>query len=279
MLNDTSRTFCLPWNGGTSYLHGDIAPRGTIPPSLSSVPPNVFIVGTVNVDGTTYMFSPKVLDRANVLEFRIDKSELASFLSDPKPVDLSSLMGKGKNFARPFIKLASDQPEMNRDVRAKLESELVLFFDVLASFGSEFGFRTVIEAARFTTFFELIVPRHSWDFARALDAQVIQKLLPKLHGSRGKLEPILCALGALSFEARDWQHIGDNPPILNNEAEIKTAAMAASKLDESRHPLATNEDGSARFSQSHAYLPLSFDKICRMLKHLQQNGFASFAEA
>lgn len=30
--------------------------------------PNVFIFGTVNVDETTYMFSPKVLDRAHVLE-------------------------------------------------------------------------------------------------------------------------------------------------------------------------------------------------------------------
>lgn len=33
------------------------------------IPPNLFVVGTVNVDETTYMFSPKVLDRANVLEF------------------------------------------------------------------------------------------------------------------------------------------------------------------------------------------------------------------
>lgn len=33
------------------------------------IPRNVFIAGTVNVDETTYMFSPKVLDRANVIEF------------------------------------------------------------------------------------------------------------------------------------------------------------------------------------------------------------------
>jgi 5-methylcytosine-specific restriction endonuclease McrBC GTP-binding regulatory subunit McrB len=29
----------------------------------------VFFSGTVNVDESTYMFSPKVLDRANVIEF------------------------------------------------------------------------------------------------------------------------------------------------------------------------------------------------------------------
>src|SRR6185312_10874734 len=33
-----------------------------------TLPDNLFIVGTVNVDETTYMFSPKVLDRAHVLE-------------------------------------------------------------------------------------------------------------------------------------------------------------------------------------------------------------------
>ena len=33
------------------------------------IPYNLFIIGTVNVDETTYMFSPKVLDRANTIEF------------------------------------------------------------------------------------------------------------------------------------------------------------------------------------------------------------------
>ena len=34
-----------------------------------NLPDNLFTIGTVNVDETTYMFSPKVLDRANTLEF------------------------------------------------------------------------------------------------------------------------------------------------------------------------------------------------------------------
>ena len=33
------------------------------------LPKNLLVIGTVNVDETTYMFSPKVLDRANTLEF------------------------------------------------------------------------------------------------------------------------------------------------------------------------------------------------------------------
>src|SRR5690606_11509449 len=38
-------------------------------PESIKIPGNLLVVGTVNVDETTYMFSPKVLDRANTIEF------------------------------------------------------------------------------------------------------------------------------------------------------------------------------------------------------------------
>ena len=40
-----------------------------IVPKSIELPNNLFVIGTVNIDETTYMFSPKVLDRANVIEF------------------------------------------------------------------------------------------------------------------------------------------------------------------------------------------------------------------
>ena len=42
-------------------------------------PSNLFFLGTVNVDETTYMFSPKVLDRAHVIEIESEKP--SSYLS------------------------------------------------------------------------------------------------------------------------------------------------------------------------------------------------------
>ena len=41
--------------------------HGVVPRKIA-IPSNFFVIGTVNVDETTYMFSPKVLDRANVLK-------------------------------------------------------------------------------------------------------------------------------------------------------------------------------------------------------------------
>lgn len=53
-----------------------------IPPELR-LPPNIYITGTVNVDETTYTFSPKVLDRAFTLEF----SEVSFTDYPPTPTD------------------------------------------------------------------------------------------------------------------------------------------------------------------------------------------------
>ena len=49
-------------------------------PETLPLPRNVFFIGTVNVDETTYMFSPKVLDRANVIEFRVGSDAASKFL-------------------------------------------------------------------------------------------------------------------------------------------------------------------------------------------------------
>ena len=45
---------------------------------LVQLPSNLFVIGTVNVDETTYLFSPKVLDRANTFEFRVSTNALSS---------------------------------------------------------------------------------------------------------------------------------------------------------------------------------------------------------
>ena len=47
------------------------------------LPPNLYIIGTVNVDETTYTFSPKVLDRAFTIEFQ--EVDFGNY--DPEGVD------------------------------------------------------------------------------------------------------------------------------------------------------------------------------------------------
>ena len=68
MWKDISLTFYQHLESGESiplYLEKD----GSEIPSDLKLPKNLLVIGTVNVDETTYMFSPKVLDRANTIEF------------------------------------------------------------------------------------------------------------------------------------------------------------------------------------------------------------------
>ncbi len=69
------------------------------------LPDNLFIVGTVNVDETTYMFSPKVLDRANSFEFRVGTDDLGATgaLRDLEPTsaeDAAGFLRCGANYPR-----------------------------------------------------------------------------------------------------------------------------------------------------------------------------------
>lgn len=47
-----------------------------------TIPSNVYIIGTVNMDETTHPLSKKVLDRANTIEFNTVNLDYFNFLMD-----------------------------------------------------------------------------------------------------------------------------------------------------------------------------------------------------
>lgn len=169
------------------------------------LPDNLFIIGTVNVDETTYMFSPKVLDRANVIEFVVTEGEIETFLSRPKSIDLSQLAGKGATYGEAFVGQSARQDITLDDVSAEVRNELGLvlkeLFSALALVGAEFGYRPVYEISRFV-YFHSCVSGLGWKVDTALDAAIMQKLLPKLHGSKTKLTPVLAALDKVITPSR-----------------------------------------------------------------------------
>jgi hypothetical protein len=182
------------------------APGGTVPAKLP-LPHNLFIIGTVNVDETTYMFSPKVLDRANVIEFRATKDQMAAFLDNPTGVELKALKEQGVPFASAFLARAKADADVatltdkdGNPLNAQLKSDLIAVFSALESAGVEFGFRTAKEIARFMVIHKEL-SGEDWVYKDALDAQVLQKLMPKLHGSARKLECVLKALADFAAEA------------------------------------------------------------------------------
>lgn len=176
-------------------------------PDKLPLPTNLFIIGTVNVDETTYLFSPKVLDRANVIEFRATEDQMAAFLDSPTGIKLKGLEAQGLPFASAFVQRALTDADMvaltdaaGNTLGAQFKADLIAVFAALAEVGAEFGFRTAKEIARFMVIHqELSGP--SWVYKDALDAQVLQKLMPKLHGSARKLDGVLKALADFAAAA------------------------------------------------------------------------------
>jgi energy-coupling factor transporter ATP-binding protein EcfA2 len=248
------------------HLHQDLERKanGTTIPAEVELPKNLFIIGTVNVDETTYMFSPKVLDRANVIEFRMDADHLAGFLVNPAKPDLAKLDGKGASFGKAFVDAAKNPVAVPADVKAEYDAEMLLFFKTLQAHGAEFGYRTAYETARFTHFYKLLGNHPDGDatwFPGAFDCVVFQKLLPKLHGSRAKLGPVLKKLWFLCV----------NDAAGRGADALKAAEEAARSTDKKAEPSVVVPAG--------APYPLSAEKIGRMWRLLIENGFASFAEA
>lgn len=267
-------------SGEAITLHGDAHDRDGVPPKLL-LPPNLFIIGTINVDETTYQFSPKVLDRANVIEFRVSDAQMLGFLQQPAGINSASLAGQGAGYAAAFVAAPKTAPEPGAAEIALLEDEVMLFYEAMASQGAEFGFRTAREIARFIRM-HTVLGNGTPNFQAALDAQVLQKLLPKLHGSQRKLEPLLRSLAVLCHETRGWQ-VEPKPA---DAAELRARLLAdmhaaANTRNKDLDPLSARkkEDGEPRFAIGTAYLPMSFEKLIRMLERVARDGFTSFAEA
>lgn len=179
-----------------------------IPPEKIKLPENLMVIGTVNVDETTYMFSPKVLDRANTLEFLTQPAEdymsgspeysikgdldyLQTPLSD---VDIENEVNiRTENIFQLKNRLEGVKTVDNKDLWNVLSNNIAQFQDILKEADFDFGFRTINEIIRFMCVawkYENTPPK--WDnWERYFDAQIMQKMLPKLHGSQKELGKVL----------------------------------------------------------------------------------------
>jgi MoxR-like ATPase len=177
------------------------------------LPSNVIVIGTVNVDETTYMFSPKVLDRAFVHEFRVAPDDLDPDLRRPKALAAASV-----DVQHHIVRvLQSDdwQFEYPHAQQAALVRELKLVHSHLGQVNLDFGHRVLYEALRFASIASC-AGLGSAD--TILDYIVMTKLLPKVHGSRQRLDTPLVVL-------QDWARGEDAT------AEDPRLPRTAAKLD------------------------------------------------
>jgi 5-methylcytosine-specific restriction protein B len=242
--------------GEEEQLPVEPAGQAVVPRKLS-IPPNVFVIGTVNVDETTYMFSPKVLDRANVIEFRMPDGAVKSFLEAEKTGSLE-IKYAGDGVAERFLSLSrearADQLHDPGDAAATkdLAEALDGVFAIMRDARLEFGFRTINEVRRYVRVdYALTGDQSNWDWKDAFDTQLLQKILPKLSGSRRRLEDLLVRLAVFC-------EFGKVPPLgANMPAHLQSVPVK--RID------------AAVFRQS-------YRKLCDMLDAIRRDQFVSFIQ-
>ena len=220
----------------------------------------------MNVDETTYMFSPKVLDRANVIESRTEAKDVEEFVKKAGGT-LSEIEQAPAGYAEGFLDLSrrartAPLPDLEllrnetppEDATAKLaEIRKVVgeLFDLLQRSHREFGYRTINEILRYVAVdYELTNPRTEWKWETCMDAQIIQKILPKLHGSKRQIEDLLIRL-AVYCEARKVSS-DDKAP----------AHMQTSPVKPANNPI----------------FPTSYRKLCEMIDAVRRDQFVSFIQ-
>lgn len=159
-------------------------------PARLAWPSNLLVVGTVNVDETTYQFSSKVLDRSTTIEFRTETAALAG--EPPKP----DLIEVAPSEAR--RRLVDRFDDLTTVVSDSLDKQIQELHAELAEHGREFGHRTYQEMRRYAA---IAGATASLDDDEILDHLVLQKVLPRINGSARELKAVIAALATFTLGA------------------------------------------------------------------------------
>ncbi|AIJ06412.1 hypothetical protein JH146_1570 [Methanocaldococcus bathoardescens] len=228
-------------------------------PKEIKLPPNLYIIGTVNIDETTYMFSPKVLDRAFIIEFYdVDLDNYPpeeQNISDDTISEIRNLIYNDLKRQGKFLAVSKD--ELNnaiRDLPNNYKEILKNLNKALEVYNLHFGYRVFDEICLFFK-----NAKESWekgiinfkDKDEIFDLAMLMKILPKFHGNRRKLEKPLIEI--LKICLKDEKEIEE----INYEKIIDMLKNW------------DNKKGKFRFQHTGK-------KVLRMLRQLYEIGFASF---
>lgn len=176
----------------------DIAPRiynaNLYPPTIN-LGDNVLLVGTINVDESTYTISDKVLDRCNVIRPQMRRfRELKNFSADAHyPVDLprpipATLYREWRNLEKENIALSDAELDFLQELHELLNS---------IDQQKGIGFRIVRQIDLYIRNAPVSADGFPMiDRKSMFDHQIVQRVMPKLRGTKDQLEHIIGSLNA-----------------------------------------------------------------------------------
>ncbi|MGG4046308.1 McrB family protein [Paenibacillus favisporus] len=214
------------------------------------IPENVYLIGTVNMDETTYPFSKKVLDRANTLEFNhIDLTQLPWSEGDEEQEIVEIAPVSQRFFRADYLNLVNVDAE-NKELVKRTTNKLVAINQILEEIHAQVGFRirdTISFYSIYAERFGLLTEDESFDL------QLLQKILPRIQGSHTSVKRVLLNLLKVCLEGESLK-VND---LLDDASSLYSRWDAGKEVPAAKYPQ------SAR-------------KLAFMLRRLEEDGFTSF---
>lgn len=183
------------------------------PYSNLCIPENIYIVGTVNMDDTTFAFSRKVLDRANTIEFSDVDLDALDFGNE----EIESINVNNSFLRTSFLNIKDALSSDDKFVRV-INSKVKDINEILELGNKKFGYRVRDEIV-FYMLENKINDLLSED--EAFDFQIMQKILPTITGSELLIKDILIRLFNYC-STNDKEISASGEYIKNCETELKS---------------------------------------------------------
>ena len=258
-----------------------------IPPRIA-YPPNLVIIGTVNVDETTFSFAPKVLDRAWVKEFNEVKVE--EYLKTC--TDLNDKNKEGNMFFKFIDNLVKILQPANLHFGYRVIHEMLKYFCAAGLVKEEEKEEKEKEDEKEKKKFKISDLKEDKKLNFHFDFLLLSKILPKIHGGEEKVEEILRKLLAYCYddnyedgakkleESKEmwWRKKAEEiKEILKKEEKISSENVPATASEEESQQISTENKESTEKKQTISLrFPSSAKKILEMYRRLKDTGYCSY---
>lgn len=222
-----------------NYYGADNVAKGKY--GIVRIPENLYIIGTVNMDETTFPFSRKVLDRANTIEFsNVDLH--AKFSNVGETVKTTYINNSFMKADYVFFSQCAEEQKFVEEICIELEN----INKILENANCHVGYRVRDEIV----FYMLNNKKAELlDRNNAFDYEIMQKILPRIQGSSASIKKMLCEL--FKYCADDYEGYQ------TENADISSKMLQITQKQECKYK------ESAR-------------KIAYMVRRFEEDGFTAY---
>ncbi|WP_329759124.1 restriction endonuclease [Allisonella histaminiformans] len=184
---------------------------------------NVLFMGTVNVDESTYHFSDKILDRANVITLHQRKfSDMARLTRREVAPEVEVSADEYRQFRKDegVVTLSDEELHLLDDLNAALDER---------GTSGGIGYRVVSDMSRYLANIPSGSPMNRKE---ALDMQIVQRVLTKVRGSQEQI-------GYLTSLNEENKLMGRFPELLKNYSQVSAFTESLRVLERKAKELRT----------------------------------------